>query len=297
LDACRNNPFRDHEGRVRGQSATDAGGWHAVETSVGTLVAYGTAPGHVALDAALTKDIGPNAPFTHALLENIPVPGLEMAELMRRVTRRVRELTENRQRPWLSASYTQGFYFIPPQAGVAAEFTPDPVPPADVVGWLQAGKEAYDARNYSKALGPLERAARAGHPEAEYTLAKIFIKGEGGVREDRAKAAYWLELAAGRGHAGAQYLLGRFHAAGFGGVTKSDHKAAEYFERSAQQGFPPAMAKLGLLYEVGRGRPRDRAQAVRWYAQARTYGDKAGFEALQRLAEEGDAAAQKALRK
>ena len=285
LDACREDPLRGRtDARDLQVAAADTKGWKAIDANAGTLVAYGTAPGAFALDTPKTiEDIGNHAPFTHALLENMKVEGLEMAELMRRVTRRVRELTEDEQQPWLSSSYTEAFYFVPPREGVVSRFEATSQPPADVVGWRDRGVQAYKAKRFEEAKKYLEKAALAGHPDAQFYFAQLYIQGWGGLDEDKSEAAYWLELAAGRGHALAQYVYGRFLIAGWGPQGKKEKMGADLVERAAEQGHAPAMFILGRLYEKGRARAKSRAQAVRWYHQARAHGSREGFEALRRL--------------
>lgn len=290
LDACRNAAFEGGGG----------GGW-APPPSVdgGTLVAYGTAPGDVASD----NPGGRNGLFTSALLAELKVPGLEAAELMRRVTRRVRE--ESRalnaeagrpappQSPWLSASYVLPFYFVEPQGG---EGRPEvEAPPSDVEAWYRAGRAAYDREDYAAAEPDLRRAARAGHTESQYYLATMYLAGRG-LPEDPEAAADWFRLASLRGHAKAQYFLGGMFSGGFGGVGRDDGRAAELYQRAAEQDLAAAQFRLGVVYEVGRGVRRDAEEAVRWYLLAAEQGHGEARDALDRLAGDGNPAARSALR-
>ena len=290
LDACRNAAFEGGGG----------GGWAPPPAAGGgTLVAYGTAPGDVASD----NPGGRNGLFTSALLAELRVPGLEAAELMRRVTRRVRE--ESRalhaavgrpappQSPWLSASYVLPFYFVEPEGG---EGQPEvEAPAADVERWYQAGRAAYDREDYAAAEPDLRRAARAGHTESQYYLATMYLAGRG-LPEDSEAAADWFRLASLRGHAKAQYFLGGMYSGGFGGVRRDDRQAAELYQRAAEQGLAAAQFRLGVIYEVGRGVRRDGDEAVRWYLLAAEQGHREARQALDRLAGDGDAAARSALR-
>src|SRR5690606_15218216 len=53
LDACRDNPMADQLARTLGTRSTAVGrGLARVESGVGTLVAYATQPGNVALDGS-----------------------------------------------------------------------------------------------------------------------------------------------------------------------------------------------------------------------------------------------------
>jgi TPR repeat protein len=128
LDACRNNPFRDagpafvDDGSSRALDATGDGlggpltrgapGGGLAEMAVGgqaqTLIAYATAPGQVALDGDSV-----HSPYTHALIDYLSEPGLEIGMLFRRVRGQVRESTEGYQIPWTTSTLEREFYFRP----------------------------------------------------------------------------------------------------------------------------------------------------------------------------------------
>jgi len=101
LDACRNNPlarrFRSALGRSR--SAAVGSGLAQMDATVGTFIAYATAPGHVASDGD-----GSNSPFTTALLEHLDEPGLPVGQLMQKVRDSVLTATDDQQVPWDSSS-------------------------------------------------------------------------------------------------------------------------------------------------------------------------------------------------
>jgi hypothetical protein len=91
------------------RSAALGRGLAQVESSVGTLIAFATQPGNVALDGE-----GRNSPFTAALLKTMERPGLPLSEIMIVVRNAVLQQTANRQVPWEHSSLTGQFYFIPP---------------------------------------------------------------------------------------------------------------------------------------------------------------------------------------
>jgi uncharacterized caspase-like protein len=87
LDACRDNPFpAASRSLARGLAPTSA--------PSGTLIAYATAPGEVALDGA-----GPNSPYTAALAAEVPLEGSPIEDVFRRTRRKVLEVTAKRQTP------------------------------------------------------------------------------------------------------------------------------------------------------------------------------------------------------
>jgi hypothetical protein len=111
LDACRNNPFEAIAG-MRQQGLAE------MNAPPGTIIAYSSAPGAVALDGAP----GTNSPFTGALSAGILAEGEPIEQVFKDVRVSVVEQTQGRQTPWDSSSLTSEFYFDPP----------DPVDPREV---------------------------------------------------------------------------------------------------------------------------------------------------------------------
>ncbi|MEZ5825151.1 MAG: caspase family protein [Geminicoccaceae bacterium] len=121
LDACRNNPLARRLQRNMNPSrgAALGRGLAKVDAGVGTLIAYATAPGDVAEDGE-----GANSPFTTALLEHLPVRGVEVNEMLTRVRRDVVSVTGS-QVPWASSSLVGPFFL---GGDVEPEPEPEPVP-------------------------------------------------------------------------------------------------------------------------------------------------------------------------
>ena len=121
LDACRDNPLAANLTRRLGtRSGAVSRGLAQVDTSVGTLIAFSTQPGNVALDGE-----GRNSPFTTALLKSIEVPGLSLGEVMIDVRNDVLRSTDRKQVPWDNSSLTGQFYFKPLPASAATNNPPD----------------------------------------------------------------------------------------------------------------------------------------------------------------------------
>ena len=70
-----------------------------VTHGAGTLIAFATALGQVALDGE-----GANSPFSAALSRHIGTPGLEVQQMLTRVRAEVVATTKNRQVPWSNSS-------------------------------------------------------------------------------------------------------------------------------------------------------------------------------------------------
>ena len=112
LDACRNNPFSGAlvlgpDGRrLKFRGATPAG-LAPVEAPLGSMVAFSTAPGGVALDNPGEK----NSLYTKHLLGHMQSPGLPVEMLFKQVRLAVARETGRVQVPWESSSLTGDFCF------------------------------------------------------------------------------------------------------------------------------------------------------------------------------------------
>ncbi len=90
FDACRNNPLEAQAASSEPNRAIAAGSGLAAPSSLGsgvthgagTLIAFATAPGQVALDGE-----GANSPFSAALSRHIGTPGLEVQQMLTRARR------------------------------------------------------------------------------------------------------------------------------------------------------------------------------------------------------------------
>ncbi|HEV2154903.1 caspase family protein [Bradyrhizobium sp.] len=107
FDACRNNPMAPQVASAGSSRAIDGASGLAAPTSLGTgatlgagtLIAFATAPGQVALDGE-----GANSPFSAALSRHLGAPGLEVQQMLTRVRAEVVSTTKNKQVPWSNSS-------------------------------------------------------------------------------------------------------------------------------------------------------------------------------------------------
>lgn len=117
LDACRDNPLANQlmASMVRGRSVNidqERGikvvgqGLAQIKGKVGTLIAYATQPGNVALDGT-----GDHSPFTEGLLKHIDEPGMEVRKMLTQVRVSVVDETNGEQIPWDHSSLVDSFYF------------------------------------------------------------------------------------------------------------------------------------------------------------------------------------------
>lgn len=110
LDACRNNPFEETFGQQFKSLFPDfsKGLAQPAKQPRGTLIAYATSPGSVALNGDAE-----HSPYMQAVLESIQKPGLKVEELFKQVRMEVLEDTRGAQMPWESSSLIGDFYFLP----------------------------------------------------------------------------------------------------------------------------------------------------------------------------------------
>lgn len=180
LDACRDNPLAQELARSMGatRSASVGSGLAEMQTGIGTLVVYATAPGMVALDGT-----GEHSPFTQALLEHVTEPGLEVRQMLTRVRLSVIDRTDHGQVPWDHSSLTGDFYFVPPAVKAEAAPVPAPAPAAprpediadetEIVFWKSVARQnspellrVYLATYPNGAFAPLAQAMLRTHEEA-----------------------------------------------------------------------------------------------------------------------------------
>jgi carboxyl-terminal processing protease len=114
LDACRNNPFLpsptqladSRRVRTRGL-APQAAGLAPLSAPSGTLIAFSTAPGSVAIDNPSQQ----NSVYTKHLLANLRTPGVPIERMFKQVRVAVAQETQQQQVPWETSSLMGEFCF------------------------------------------------------------------------------------------------------------------------------------------------------------------------------------------
>lgn len=102
------------------------------------------------------------------------------------------------------------------------------------------------------------RAAKAGHPEAQYEVSYCLDCGFG-AKYDPLQSDRWIRLAAEQGHPLAQHREGLFRC--------NEHKfseGVEWYRKAAEQGHPDSQMSLSNCYSAGKGVPQDYCQAYAW---------------------------------
>ncbi|QNO28065.1 caspase family protein [Sphingopyxis sp. OPL5] len=236
-------------------------------------VFYSTAKGRPALDFAPVGS--PVSPFAAAVVHQLAIPGLEISDYFKIVSRDVYKATFGMQlgpqQPFHYGSWFDDYYLVAPvevpQARAAAAALPvtAAAPPAGAT------------------RGPAKPAA---DPLADISLDRLAIEDEPILVADvlaRHPAAQLVALADG-GHPLAQHLAGYMFSLGVG-VKKDLPRARAYLEQSAAQGFPAGQQELAYLLLENDPSPDDVKRAYDLYLASSDAGfSKAKTHLAYRLA-------------
>jgi TPR repeat protein len=317
LDACRDNPFSS-------RSRSGASGLAEVDAPSGTMIAYATAPGRVALDGT-----GTNSPYTAALAAAIPAEGAALEEVFRNTRRKVLEVTKNRQTPWEHSSLTGEFYFrvktAPPEITQREPAVPPPAVDQrllEFAAWdaIKASTDPTDLQHFaeqypnspfselaSMRLAKLKQTEPSPWPsvvietgslpddtEAEgYYEEALKLDGPTATTADILTAASLYTKSANLGLPSAMFAVGRAYDKGRGQV-RNVAQAFQWYRAAANAGHSGAMSSLGTMYEYGEGTTPDLAEAFRLYRMAADRGDTNAMCSLGYLFASGKGAARDA---
>ena len=185
-----------------------------------------------------------------------------------------------------------------PESAPSPESAAPPQPPSAYIEWYEkAGRDGDgDAqltlarlylfgdgvtRDYRKAAEWFLLAAEGGDPNAQYAIGVLMERGLG-VAKDPVGAIAWYEEAAESGHIEALNNTGIAYFEG-SAVARDYTRALRDFQVAAEAGLPEAQYNLALLYGQGRGVDRDTVQAYKWYGLALAGGEDRAKKALDRL--------------
>jgi TPR repeat protein len=154
---------------------------------------------------------------------------------------------------------------------------------------------AYDNGDYATALKLLRPMAERGDTNAQYSIGRMYVKGQG-VPKDDAEAVKWFRKAneqskalkaynsgdfalafktfqplAAQGQVMAAYILGLMYANGQG-VTENYVEALKWLQKAAEQGEAKAQFSVGVIYSKGFGVPQNYAEAFKWYRRSADQG-------------------------
>jgi len=300
LDACRDNPFSAGLARSMGTRSVEVGqGLARVDSGPGTLIAYATEPGNVALDGT-----DGNSPFTKALLNHISTPNLDVARMLRRVRTDVIETTEGAQIPWENSSLVLDFTFKPADQG------PVELASSEEALWeaVRYGDNPDEVRLYLKrypngqfaksALELLNKALGNKHPSisdnqdakalqstslpVKTCLAVEDIDLGRGVPDGAVQACY--DAVALFPNSALLRLL-------YGKVLDRDGnepEAARQFRQSAELNNTNAMIELAIAYDLGKGVEWQPEETLRLFKKSARRGNAEAMTHLAHLYAEGN---------
>jgi localization factor PodJL len=113
----------------------------------------------------------------------------------------------------------------------------------------------------------LRTAAAANDPAAEYEIGSRYAEGRG-VPQNVADAVLWLQRAADAGFAPAQFRLASLNEKGDGGLKKDLQTARRLYLAAAGKGHAKAMHNLAVLYAEGIDGKPDYKAASEWFRKA-----------------------------
>ncbi len=125
-------------------------------------------------------------------------------------------------------------------------------------GSLEEGIEAFQAKNYEKALPSIQLAAEQGVTSAQGLLARMLYNGWG-INNDTETALKWARLAASKGDASGQNVLGASFL-----KNKQYAEALKWFQLAADQSYAPSQSNLGEMYYFGWGVEKNTDEALKW---------------------------------
>jgi len=125
LDACRDNPFgATYQPAAKGLTLFAA--------PSGSLLAYSTAPGMVALDGQ-----GTNGLYTSHLVQELGVAGANIEDAFKRVRLNVRLASKGQQVPWEITSWVEGEYLFPTARQQLTEAQREALLDEELARWAQ----------------------------------------------------------------------------------------------------------------------------------------------------------------
>lgn len=148
---------------------------------------------------------------------------------------------------------------------------------------FKEGAQAYNARQYARALKEITPLARSGHADAQHLLGLMYYMGRGVARDYR-QALHWHRKAAEQGKADAQYVVGAMYYTG-NAVATDQRQAVAWFRRAAEKGHAGAQHALALMYRYhAAGLPQDKVLAYMLWSLAAAGGHTSALEQRAEIA-------------
>jgi len=214
LDACRNNPFAG-----RGLRATGGGLAEMLDVPEGTLISYATKPGAVASDGD-----GKDSPYTLALAQVLPEPGVDILRTFNDVGLAVAKDTGKTQEPWMSNSPIGGdFYFVPNAAATPGQASPPK--DSDTVFWqsIEQSNDPADFQDYIKRYpnGEFIDLARNRLAELQKPTPVATSRGSQEAESQEGEIVYWQSIQNSKDRSDFEAYLKRYPNGQFSELARS----------------------------------------------------------------------------
>ncbi len=128
-------------------------------------------------------------------------------------------------------------------------------------------------QNLDEAQSLLNMAAEKGHALAMFTLARLYHEGTV-IPKDDSKALYWYSEAISKDHPQAEYELAMLLLKG---TWQMNENPINLLLKSAEQDYVPAQLSLAKLYQQGQKVPKNERAAFDWYVRAAKAGEPEAF--------------------
>lgn len=135
---------------------------------------------------------------------------------------------------------------------------------------IEAGRKAFQAKDYATALKQFKAAGAAGDAQALFYAGQMLALGEG-VPKDMPAGLALMEQAAAAGHIQAMVTAGTAYAYA-DGVPADYAKAFRLLEPAARAGDVHAQNNVAVLYHFGLGTSPDQVRAMAWALRAERQG-------------------------
>ncbi len=268
MDACRTP---DPIVRLKNESSDDPDGGISpmglLEMTQGAVF-YSTAKGKPALDAAPVDS--KTSPFAKAIASKLAIPGLELSDYFKVVSRDVytntRALELGPQQPFHYGSWFEDFYLNLPKEELEISVAASP-PAIDIpMDRLAIEDETILVGEVLGELGisDLTRLATAGDPLAQSFLGYMYHLGVG-VRNDLEQAELWLERSAAQGHPAGQTELAWYLQEN---EPDEASRTLELYLLAAAQGYAKAQSHLGFALWEGKFGITDKKRAIELFSAA-----------------------------
>ncbi|GAW65459.1 sel1 domain-containing protein repeat-containing protein [Geoanaerobacter pelophilus] len=136
----------------------------------------------------------------------------------------------------------------------------------------------FDGVDVSK----VRQMAEEGNAEAQSKLGVLYASGVGMPRDKR-EAAKWYSRSAEQGYPLGQWNLAFMYLRGDGGLKEDPEKARDLLQKAADSGLAAAQYDLGMMYLYGVAVPQSRDEAEKWLRRSAGQGYREAKKTLEEV--------------